>query len=184
MRRNSVCGRATDDKVVLGSCFRAFLVVLAAIGRLIFGDFANRRIVNWRADFVQEIGRHVRAVVPHDGVNVGIQASRAEPFHLSQRFKHLAFEMRSQVNPSTTAVLKGQEQTMPAFVLDISDVVHVFNSYANGSMGRNGFLSMARFQSVISAARCNDAHSKTNPVTRGGNEPSSSLKSSIANDAL
>ena len=68
------------------------------------------------ADFVEEVGGKVRAVLPYNRIQVFVDPEALEVGDVFEGFEYLAVEVRAQVNESLVTVFEREQQPMfPAY---------------------------------------------------------------------
>jgi hypothetical protein len=80
--------------------------------------------------------------------------------------------MVSEIDKTATAVFERETKAIAGIVCNVSHEVHR-RTYCSGAIDRNGFLAAARSQLSFNSPWWLAAHSRTSPITRGGNRPSS-----------
>ena len=69
-------------------------------------DRTSQQGLGGGGDFAQEIGRHIRAVVPDDGIDVLIEPGGAKETDLLQWVKDRPLEVVFQIDPALGSILK------------------------------------------------------------------------------
>jgi hypothetical protein len=83
------------------------------------GSFRDRP-----ADFEEEIGREIRAVLPDNGIQVFVDPEVLEVGDVFEGLEYLAVEVQAEVNKSLSAILEGEQQPLLPGVLGFPYEMH------------------------------------------------------------
>ena len=97
-----------------------------------------------RGDFAQKVGRHVGAVVPDHGIDIGIEPGGAKKPGILEGGKDRALQMVLKVDPTLRPILEPEPQAEIPIQLNLGDPMHELSLLQGGDGGKR-LLGLGQF---------------------------------------
>jgi hypothetical protein len=104
------------------------------------------------SDLIEELGREIGAILPHDRVDIGIDSETPEIGYVPQGFTDGTVQVRVEVHNLRAAVVKLDTQAVPVQVDGINYVAHDQLLYSRGSIWWRASIRWAFSQFIMSSS--------------------------------